>query len=578
VLILSACNDTAFLEIKQPQEFGWQNMSELEYAAVSPYSKFFYGGYSASNSEIVTIQVMMSDYFRFLGNAEDYSTDQFYNRKYTQRIPELEALYTKMYTVIGLANNGLNFVVRNNGNPFNTMDSTEIAEVKRIKGELLFMRAYSYYQLVTTFCPAYVAGGTNDTKILVKRDSAIYNSVAALNNTPVATSVIYDLMVSDLKQAKACLPTDWATGMNVAYKNRARANKWAASAMLAQVYFTMGKFSGVESALTEYNDIIANGGYSLSADPFTNFSNQSPTLLKSENNEVLLWAYFADQRILDRKSSKMHEALRYTHFNKCARDAFNGGNGNTSSGTSPKWSNFHSWLQMVMGKESLVEMGWMNTDGTEPLSAKFDMRYSNLGTGVAPVMVNQRGLFYRYEGAFKDTTDYRIAIGGVKQLGRRKSASDDGKYIIDSKYAGLISSTEPVVIVNKYYRSTDGRIQNIPVIRLAEIYLNRAICNLKSSNQTGADSDFNVVASRSWNTTLGGAYVLKAGVTEKDILVERWKELAGEDSWYIAFSQACGFTIGAGNRVDNTNILVPPYSTSYWSNSIPLSELDFQKK
>ncbi len=575
-LFFSSCDNDAFLKIQQPQEFGWQNMTELEYAAVSPYKNMFYGGYSASLAIIVTNQVMMSDYFRFLGNVEGYSTDQFYNRKFSQRIPELEGLYTSLYTTIGLTNNGLNFVLRNNGNPFLSADSTEIKEVKRIRGELHFMRAYAYYQLATNFCPAYIAGGANDSKILVKRDSVVLNSISALNNSPVTTSEIYDLMVSDLKKAKAFLPVDWATGMNVAYKNRARANKWAASALLAQVYFTMGKFGGTESAMTEYNDIIANGGYSLNADPFANFNNQSTTILKSENSEVIFWAFYADQRLLDAKqSTKMHEALRYTHFNKCGRDAMNGGNGNLSNGTSPKWSIFMSWIQMVMSKNALTEMGWINADGTETNSAKWDKRYYNPGTDAA--YLNQKGLFYRFEGAYTDLTAYTTAKGGSAQLGRRKGASDDGKFIVDTKFAGLIATDEPTILVNKYYRSADGKIQNIPVIRLAEIYLNRAMCKLKTG-QTGAEDDFNMVAARAWNTTLGGAYTPKTGVTERDVLVQRWKELAGEDAWYVPFCEACGFTIGAGNRADNSTDLVAPYSSSYWSNSIPLSEIDFQKK
>ena len=447
--------------------------------------------------------------------------------------------------------------------------------MRRIRGELLFMRAYAYYQLATNFCPAYIAGGANDSRILVKRDSVVYNSSSALNNSPVPTSEIYDLMVSDLKQAKAFLPANWAPGMNVAYKNRARANKWAASALLAQVYFTMGKFGGTESALTEYDDIITNGGYSLSADPFTNFSNQSTTLEKSENSEVIFWAYYADQRLWDAKiSTKMHEALRYTHFNKCGRDAMNGGNGNTSAGTSPKWSIFLSWIQMVMAKNALTEMGWINADGTEPNTAKWDKRYNNPGTDAT--YVNQKGLFYRFEGAYTNLAAFTTAKG-ITQLGRRKGASDDGKYIVDSKFAAFIGKEEPVILINKYYRSAGGTRQNIPVIRLGEIYLNRAMCRLKT-NQGDADADYNMVASRAWNTTLGGPYTPKSGVTERDVLVQRWKELAGEDAWYVPFCEACGFTIGAGDRLDNSTDLMAPYSTAYWSNSIPLSEIDFQKK
>ncbi len=574
----NACNNDDFFELQRPPQFPWNTVSELEFAAVSPYNAFFYGGWGAPQSNQLLNQIIQSDYFRFLGNVEGYATEQIYKRKYTERIADVEALYTKMYSVIGLANNGLELYRKTDNNPFPYASAAEKTNnINRIKGELLFMRAYAYYQLAITFCPAYGYGANNDTKILVKRDHASFSSEDALNNAPATTGEIYEMIVADLKEAKTLLPADWADGMHVSYKNRARANKWAASAFLAQVYFTMKKFTGTESALKELDDVIANGGYSLVADPFTNFDNSTTSISKSENPEVIMWQFFADSKMF----TTIHNSIRLTHFNKSARDAKNGGNGNTSSGTSPKWSNFHSWLQLTMAKNSLVEMGWMNTDGTEPATALYDNRYSNLGAGVAPTVVNQRGLFYRYEGAFKDTTDYRIATG-IKQLGRRTGASDDGKYIISNKHAALIGTTEPVVLVNKYYRTVDGKLQNIPLIRLAELYLTRAMIK-KQAGIAGWAADYNAVARRAWNATVAGApYVDKTDteVTERMILVERWKELAGEDSWYIPFCAATGITIGQGDRTtaDATENITAPYADAYWKNCIPLSELDFQKK
>lgn len=579
IVMLNACNNDEFLETQRPPEFGWKNLAELEYAAVSPYNRMFYGGYGALQSIIVTNQVMMSDYFKFFGNPEDYSTAQLYNRQMDLRVSEIEGLYTSLYTVIGLANNGLTFINSKNDNPFKSTSTDELNEVKRIKGELYFLRAYAYYQLATLFCPAYNPAG-NDSKILVKRDSVVYSGGDALNNAPAATDSIYTLIVNDLKKAKVLLPVDWSTGMHESYKNRARANKWTASAFLAQVYFTMHKFTGVESALTELDDVITNGGYTLVSNPFDNFKNQSSPILKSENSEVIFWSYYADQRLLDKKiSTKMHESLRYTHFNKCGRDAMNGGNGNTSSGTSPKWSNFQVWIQMSLANSSLLEMGWLNADGTESATARYDLRYYNVKTPATSGYVNENGLFYRYEGAYPDVATYTTATG-LTQLGRRTNASDDGKYIVNSKYANLIGTNEPVVFVNKYYRSTDGKKQNIPIIRLAELYLNRAMIKMRDGIP-GWAADYNQVASRAWNATLAGTvYVPKTDgeVTEKMILVERWKELAGEDGWYMAFCQALGYTIGKGDRVDNSTDLTPPYSNKYWQNCIPLSEIDFQKR
>lgn len=575
-VILTSCNNESFFELKRPQQNPWNTVQDFEFAVVTPYKLMFHGGWGALYSNHALNQTIMSDYFRFLGNVEGYSTGQLYERRFADRVTEVEDLYGKLYAVIGAANTGLEAFRSTNDNPF-PFASTDDQEknIKRIKGELLFIRAFAYYHLAVNFCPAYGYGDNNNVKVLVKRDKATFSSEEALQNQPVTTAEIYDMIVADLKQAKELIPSAYTEGMHPSYESRARVNKWAASAFLAQVYFTMRKFTGDDSALSELDNVINNGGYSLESDLFKNYNNQEINPKRSLNNEVIMWAFYADTKL----SPTIHNAIRYTHISKCGRDAKNGGNGNTSTGTSPKWSNFHSWLQMVMGKNALVEMGWMNTDGSEPAVARHDKRYYNQGTDAT--QVNQSGLFYRYEGAFADTTAYRIATGVTKTLGRRKGASDDGNYIIDSKYATLIGQ-QPVVLVNKHFRSTEGRLQNMPLIRLAELYITRAMIK-KQANIPGWAADYNMVARRAWNATSAGApYVDKtdAQVTERMILVERWKELAGEDGWYVPFCIAAGFEIGQGDRTtaNNTPSIKAPYTDAYWKNCIPLSELDFQKK
>lgn len=573
-LLFSSCQSDSFFEIQRAPQYPWNSVNEFEFAAVAPYKAMFHGGWSALYSCHALNQVMMSDYFRFLGNVEGYSTEQVYSRRFTDRVTEIEGMYGQLYKVIGLSNNGLEAFRTSNNNPFPYASAEDQEKnIKRIKGELLFMRAFAYYHLAVNFCPAY-GYGNDSLKILVKREKATYSAEEAMQNQPTTTGQIYNMIVSDLKQAKELLPADFTTGMHASYESRARVNKWAASAFLAQVYFTMRKFTGAESALTELDNVISNGGYSLESDLFKNYNNQDINPKRSVNNEVIMWAFYADNVL----SPSIHNAIRYTHFSKCGRDAKNGGNGNTSTGTSPKWSNFHSWTQMVMGKNALMEMGWMNADGTEPAPAKFDKRYYNQGTDAT--QVNQYGLFYRYEGAFKDTTDYRIATGVAKTLGRRKGASDDGKYIIDQKFNTLIGQN-PTVLVNKHFRTTDGRLQNLPLIRLAELYLTRAMIK-KQAGIAGWAADYNMVARRAWNATAAGTpYVDKSDndVTERMILVERWKELAGEDGWYVPFCMAAGFEIGQGDRTtaNNTLNIKAPYSDAYWQNCIPLAELDFQK-
>ena len=590
-ICLTACNNDDFFKLQRPPQNPWNSVDELEFAAVSPYNKMFYAGWSGAQSNQLLNQVIQSDYFRFLGNVEGYATSDIYTRKYDMRVSDIEGLYEKYYAVIGLCNSGLEAYRSTNNVPFPlASDSDKVLNIKRIKGELLFMRAYAYYQLAITFCPAY--GVDNSSKILVKRDHVSLNSVDALNNAPVTTGEIYELIVSDLKQAVDSLPIGWAKGMHISYKNRARANQWTAKAFLAQVYMTMGIFSSKQNpnpnnALTLLDDIIGNGGYSLETNPFDCFNNSSNTILPTDagGHEVLFWTYCGDNIMFP----TLHNELRVTHFNKCGRDAKNGGNGSKSTSIKADksdltWSNIHDWLQLTLSKNALIDMGWMDASGAESVAAKWDKRYFNQKTPATAGYINEQGLFYRYEGAYADTTAYRIGTGiatSPANNSKRSGASFDGKYIISPKFSGLIGDKEPVVIVNKYFRTSLGNLQNTPLIRLSELYLNRAMIKLHDKIP-GWSADYNVVANRAWNATLAGSpYDAKADneVNEKTILVERWKELAGEDAWYLPFCKAFGITVGKGDRTDATFDIDPTrFATDYWKNCIPLSELDFQKK
>lgn len=563
VIALSLCSCDDFFEMERPPQIPINSLEDLEMAAVSPYSSLFYGGWGAFQSNNMLNEVLLSDYFKWIGNVEDYPTEELFMRRYNQRIQQISELYGKLYTTIGLCNSGLYFYETSNDNPL-PYESEEDYErnIKRVKGELLFNRAYSYYYLANIFCPPY-GYGRDEEKILVKRVKMVQSSADALDNAPSPTSEIYDLMISDLKAAIELLPEQWETGMHESYKSRGRANRWAAKALLAQVYFTMQRF---EDALKLYDDIIQNSGYDLEANPFSNFNNESILPQLSENNEVIMWMFYAD----DNLSKTRHNSLRLCQFNKAKVDAEQGGNGPDATGRVPNWS-FHDWIQVCMSPSALVKMGWITPEGKETEMALNDKRYYNQ-PGDAGAYINKEGLFYRFEGADPDKT------AGSKRTG----ASSDGKYITIGKYSAYIGKNEPVVMVNKYFRSPTGRLQNQPLIRMGEIYLNRAAAKLKLG-KAGWAADYNKVAARAWNSqTAGNAYTPKSDgdITQEVLRIERWKELAGEDSWYMRYCAALGLDIAAGERNqagEYASINASNFAEAYWKNCIPLSgELDFQ--
>lgn len=546
-LLFTSCENDKFFDLERPPQFPWNSVQELEFAAVSPYQRYFHeGGWSCNYGEILCQSVMQSDYFRWFGNPEGYSTEQIYNRRYEDRVTEVQGLFSTLYSVIGLCNNGLDFYKASNDEPFIASPADKTLNIARIKGELLFMRAYSYYQLASTFCPAYDAAGANDVAVLPLRDHVSNSSEDALANQPVPTSKIYELIVDDLKKAKELLPEDFQNGMHASYKSRARVTKYAASAFLAQVYFTMGRFTGSESALSELDYVIGSNKFSLEDDPFTNFNNENRY---PSSKEVIWWAFYADQLLFPSN----HQAARIQLFTKNARNARNGGRG-----LSADWS-MVSYFQMTLGKNALKSMGWMedpvNGNYTETNAAKFDKRYKTL--------------YYRFEGA----------NDAAPSTNKRPNASDDGKYLKISKYYPLVAPNEAFIMVDKFYRSANGKWQNVPLIRLAELYLNRAMIR-KRANIAGWADDYNKVAARAWDAVAAGtAYVnlTDNDVTENLIQAERWKELAGEDSWYVQYCRALKMPDALGDRTGG-QAGEYPYTGLYWKNCIPQSEIDFRTK
>lgn len=533
-----ACKKDSFFELQRPPQFPWNNVQELEYAATSPYHKFFYGtgkgGWETPYSGVLTLNAYQSDYFHWYGNPEGYPTDQVYNRRYDERVDQVEMRFTELYEMIGLCNNGLDFYKQSNDNPFplTTPDDKQY-NVARIKGELLFNRALAYLTLVTLYCPPYISN-QNDMAILPLRLSVAATKEEALDNAPVPTSKIYDQIVADLKEAKQLLPEKWDSKMNVAYKSEGRANRFAAAALLSKVYLMMGKQTGAESALTELNYVLDGHGYGLEDDPFTIYNNSDRY---PHSKEVVMWAFYADPLW----ATSNHPSFRFMMFSKCNRNAVNGGRG-----TGKNWS-LVSYFQLGMGDDALQKIGWMNADSSESDAARNDKRYKEL--------------FYRFDG-------YRPATSADNQ---RSGASNDGKYILYDKY----KDAGPMVLVDKYYRSTAGYQQNIPFIKVSDLMLTRAMINLANGNPAAAADDYNTVAARAWDAVSAGVpYTPKATVTADDINNERIRELAGEDVWYNQYLMAFKMPLKAGDRSGGD--INYPYTDVYWKNSIPLGETDFR--
>lgn len=104
-------------------------------------------------------------------------------------------------------------------------------------GEAKFLRALFYFYLVNLYGEVPIVTSTAwATTSLSKRG---------------ASSLVYQQIVSDLKDAQALLPTDYSFNNGF----RTRANHWAATALLARVYLYTGDWA---NAVTQSTAIINN--------------------------------------------------------------------------------------------------------------------------------------------------------------------------------------------------------------------------------------------------------------------------------------------------------------------------------
>jgi len=133
------------------------------------------------------------------------------------------------------------------------------------KGEMHFIRALIYFNLVRTF---------GDVP-LVTKETTNPNEFFGQGRTP--KDQVYTQIIDDLNNAVQELPASTAT--------QGKAIKTAAQALLGKVYLTQGKFAESRTALTS---VVSSGVHQLQANPADIFS-----LTNENNNEIIFAVQFA---------------------------------------------------------------------------------------------------------------------------------------------------------------------------------------------------------------------------------------------------------------------------------------------
>jgi starch-binding outer membrane protein, SusD/RagB family len=296
-----------------------------------------------------------------------------------------------------------------------------------------------------------------------------------------------------------------------------RANKFAASGMLVRAYLQKGVY---DSALLEADYIIGSGQYNLTEDPIEAFNKST---LES-GKEVIFYAPFYDS----------DNRLPVPNHLSVINDTWNG--------------SLCPWVQAFMAFSVVQRINWMpnpKTDTTLSPVAKRDKRFSQLMSVRYPV--------------------------------DKHTASQE------SDYPRMRKTMVPytTIICNKYYRGVKKMNTNVPLIRLAEIYLTRSILRFKSGDLAGAANDLNVVRARAWNQSVAGSSyspVTAGSISENMIHDERIIELFNEGD-RINYLRALKMPIPKGeDRQVNSPGPTDPYDSESFVWVIPSVELNFNDK
>jgi len=525
------CESENFFEYKAPPESEWRSVKDLEFGIAAVYEKYLNRREKSCWVLQEFVHFGMSDIVRQISVNGGISSNLLYDRETRQYLDLVSKTFSLNYSTILSANLLLDFLREE---PFPNASQEDLnLNINRIKGEALFLRAMSYYLLVTYFAPAYNPDLYNSSKVLPLRLSVSQTLNDAIDNEPVETEIIYEQIVKDLREAKSLLPLKFEFGMHPAYQY-GRATKHAAGAALARVLCLMGRY---DEALIELDTILSGNEISrrLEEHPENVWLNND-NLLPWNSSEVIWYGYYSDIERAEQRHA--HDIRIWGYF------------------TNSLFHNrklHHNWWIWGLNRETLLRCGMIAEDNSVPDLWANDRRNK---------------LFNRFEG-------YNSNIS---------QAEGNANFRLDSLYgnafAAFVKYEDPVFITSKYYRvplketvetTAEASPQNIPLIRSAELHLWRAA--IKQITGIGGEAkDINLIRERSWNSETGGVYVpLTDGEITWEVIDSEWiKELSFEAD-RIVWLQMFKKPIGPGDR--NVSPVYPPYEGMHWP--VPLKETDF---
>lgn len=245
----TSCSD--FLELQPEFQVSetsfYKNPKDFETALIGIYAQL-----QTSNTALVYMGDLTTD------NAEIQWT--------SPTISEVEADEVNLTASNGFLNTVWNTcfsTISGSNNVLSRIDNLDFNdELKsQLKGESLFLRAYSYFYLVRIF---------GDVPVVTVAFRSP-NEIQAFDMSRKPVAEVYDLIIGDLNQAAGLL--DGVVGLS-----KSRASSGAAKTLLGKVYLTLGEYDLAASTLKE---VIDSQVYSLDPNYKKLFTNNNDELAES---------------------------------------------------------------------------------------------------------------------------------------------------------------------------------------------------------------------------------------------------------------------------------------------------------
>lgn len=261
ITIITSCKKVLEIEPVQdiPNDQAIKSTNDLKNVLNGAYDGF----QSVMSGNLVSFADLLADDTEVnQDRLSPFGTLEIYRRETSVQIGALRDLWKNAYNAISRAN----YVIYAIDNP--VINDEEFSIYKdRLKGEALFLRAVTYFEICRFWALPYDVSkqGGNNQLGLPYREIPIFNKDEDMSLARSSVEEVYSKVIRDLKNAESLLTSAGIISSGneenlYPYTGRSRASAMACNAYLARIYFQKGDY---QNASLFANTVINSGIYKM---------------------------------------------------------------------------------------------------------------------------------------------------------------------------------------------------------------------------------------------------------------------------------------------------------------------------